>query len=48
MGPGVTPDIDWEGPGLHPYSPKNPADVAYEREQNAILDSYGDRLCRHH
>lgn len=48
MGPGVTPDIGWEGPGLHAYSAKNPADVAYEREQNAILDSYGDRLCRHH
>jgi hypothetical protein len=48
MGPGVTPDIGWEGAGLHPYSAKNPADVAYEKEQNAILDSYGDRLCRHH
>jgi hypothetical protein len=23
-GPGVTPDISWEGPGLHAYDPKNP------------------------
>jgi hypothetical protein len=48
MGPGVTPDISWEGPGLHAYSAANPVDVTYEQEQNAILDSYGDRLCRHH
>src|SRR6059058_4076490 len=47
-GPGVTPDISWEGLGLHRYSPKSPADVAYEQAQNAILDSYGDRLCRQH
>ena len=47
-GPGVTPDISWEGPGLHPYNPKNPDDVAYEQAGNAILDSYRDRLCRQH
>ena len=48
MGPGVTPDIGWEGPGLHAYNPRNPDDVAYEQAGNAILDSYRDRLCRHH
>jgi hypothetical protein len=48
MGPGVTPDVSWEGPGLHAYNPKSRDDVAYESAQNAILDSYGDRLCRHH
>jgi hypothetical protein len=48
MGPGVTPDVSWEGSGLHAYSARNPTDVAYEQEQNDILDSYGDRLCRHH
>jgi hypothetical protein len=47
-GPGVTPDISWEGPGLHPYNAKNPNDVAYEQAGNAILDSYRDRLCRQH
>jgi hypothetical protein len=48
MGPGVTPDIRWEGPGLHRYDSRNPADVAYETQQNLILDSYHDRICRHH
>jgi hypothetical protein len=48
MGPGVTPDVSWEGPGLHEYNPKSSDDVAYESAQNAILDSYRDRLCRHH
>jgi hypothetical protein len=49
-GPGVTPDIMWVGPGLHDYDPRNPADVAYERRQNDLLDSLVgvDRLCRHH
>jgi len=48
MGPGVTPDVSWEGPGLHEYNPKSSDDVGYESAQNAILDSYRDRLCRHH
>jgi hypothetical protein len=48
MGPGVTPDVSWEGPGLHAYNPSNPDDVAYEAAQNAVLDSYHDRLCRQH
>jgi hypothetical protein len=49
-GPGVTPDVTWVVPGLHDYDPRNPADVAYERRQNALLDSLAgvDRLCRHH
>jgi hypothetical protein len=48
MGPGVTPDVRWEGPGLHRYNPNNQADVAYETQQNALLDSFHDRLCRPH
>ena len=49
-GPGLTPDVVWTGPGLHDYDPKNPADVAYERQQNALLDSMVgvDRQCRQH
>jgi hypothetical protein len=49
-GPGVTPDVMWQGPGLHDYDPGNPADVAYERQQNAVLDSIVgvDKLCRTH
>ncbi|MDQ5820560.1 MAG: hypothetical protein M3540_03880 [Actinomycetota bacterium] len=47
QGPGVTPDVMWDGPGLHDYNPRNPADVAYERQQNAIFDQVvaGDKFC---
>ena len=38
QGPGVTPDVMVEIPGLHDFDPGNPADVAYERQQNALLD----------
>jgi hypothetical protein len=36
--------------GLHDYNPSNPADVAYEQHQNALLDSIigVDKLCRQH
>jgi hypothetical protein len=49
-GPGLTPDIRWVGAGLHDYDARNPADVAYERRQNDLLDSIVgvDRLCRQH
>jgi hypothetical protein len=38
-GPGVTPDVMWQGPGLHPYDKNNPADVELESEMNATLDT---------
>jgi hypothetical protein len=38
-GPGVTPDVMWQGPGLHPYNRSNPSDVALESQMNATLDS---------
>jgi hypothetical protein len=38
-GPGVTPDVMWQGSGLHPYDRTNPNDVAYEHQMNATLDS---------
>ncbi len=49
-GPGVTPDISVTVPGLHDYNPANAADVAYERQQNALLDSIlgVDKLCGQH
>ena len=49
-GPGVTPDVTITLPGLHDYNPNNAADVAYERQQNALLDSIVgvDKMCRHH
>jgi hypothetical protein len=41
MGPGVTPDVVWEGPRLGPYDPE--ADVGY----NALFDSLlgSDKVC---
>jgi len=49
-GPGVTPDVSVVVPGLHPYNRNDPSDVAYEQQQNAILDSIVgvDKLCRTH
>ena len=49
-GPGVTPDVSVVVPGLHDYNRSNPADVAYEQHQNALLDSIigVDKLCRQH
>jgi hypothetical protein len=47
-GPGVTPDVKWEGKGLPRFNPRAPAHVTHEREMNAKLDSFGDRLCRKH
>jgi hypothetical protein len=49
-GPGVSPDVSVVVPGLHDFNPNNPADLAYERQQNAVLDSIVgvDRLCRQH
>jgi len=49
-GPGVTPDVSITLPGLHDYDPGNADDVAYERRQNALLDSIVgvDKQCRQH
>jgi hypothetical protein len=49
-GPGVTPDVSMTIDGLHDYNPNDPADVAYERQQNALLDSIigVDKQCRQH
>lgn len=49
-GPGVTPLISMVVPGTHRYDPRNPADVEYERTQDALLFSIlgPDKVCRHH
>ena len=47
-GPGVTPDVKWEGKGLPRFNPLAPAHVKHEGEMNAKLDSFDDRLCRKH
>ena len=50
VGPGVTPDVSVVVPGLPDYDRNNTADVAYERQQNALLDSIRgvDKKCRAH
>lgn len=49
-GPGVTPDVTVVVPGLHDFDRNNPADLDYERQQNAIQDSVvaGDKQCKQH
>jgi hypothetical protein len=50
MGPGVTPDVSWEGADPGDFDPGDVADVAREREANAIVDrvAAGDSLCLQH
>jgi hypothetical protein len=40
IGPGVTPDLRWEGPAPGRY------DARLDREANAQISALGDRLCR--
>ena len=47
-GPGVTPDIKWQGKGLPGFNPRFTAHVAHEQAMNARLDQLNDRLCRKH
>jgi hypothetical protein len=35
-GPGVTPDVMWEAPGLHDFSPLDAADRTHEAQMNAL------------
>ena len=45
-GPGVTPDVATTVDGLHAFDASNPADVAWQQQQSAILLSWGDKSCR--
>jgi hypothetical protein len=45
-GPGVTPNVAVAVDGLHPFDKSNPADVDYQRQQAAVLSSWGDKQCR--
>jgi hypothetical protein len=42
IGPGVTPDLLWEGAALHAFDPRRAADVAHERSMNELLDRLAD------
>jgi len=44
-GPGVTPNISMIVPALHPFDASNPNDVDYQRQQAAVLTSWGDKQC---
>jgi hypothetical protein len=49
-GPGVTPDVSMTIADPGDYGAQDPAKVAYEQQQNGVLDSIlnGDKLCRQH
>jgi hypothetical protein len=49
VGPGVTPDVMWQGPGLHSYDRHDPTDVALEQQMNAKRDQIRGswRKCAH-
>jgi hypothetical protein len=48
-GPGVTPDVMWQGAGLHPFNRGNSSDVALESAMNAARDAIrgGYGKCAH-
>jgi hypothetical protein len=50
IGPGVTPDVMWEGAGLPDFDLRNPALVQHEREMNRLVAEVaaGDPLCSVH
>jgi hypothetical protein len=46
-GPGVTPDVVWEGPGLHDFDPASEADRAHEAQMNELQRTLatGSKAC---
>jgi hypothetical protein len=48
IGPGVTPDVIWEGAALHPFNPASAADRTYESSMNGLLDRLAgsDAFCK--
>jgi hypothetical protein len=46
-GPGVTPDLLSEVPGLHNFDPASSADIDYERKMDALFMQFlsKDRFC---
>jgi len=46
-GPGVTPDVVWEGDGLHDFDRANPDDVEHEEEMNTLQRqvTWGGKHC---
>jgi hypothetical protein len=50
IGPGVLPDVGWEGTDIGDYDPNDPAKVALEQQANALADEFASRsfLCHQH
>jgi len=46
-GPGVTPDLQWEGAGLHDFDPNSRADVDYEKRMDELFMQFlgNDTFC---
>jgi hypothetical protein len=46
-GPGVTPDLQWDGAGLHDYDPNNSADRDYEAQMDKLFMQFlgQDKFC---
>ena len=47
-GPGLTPDVKWEGKGLQSFDDAVPEHLTHEDSMNSILDGLNDQLCSHH
>ena len=47
-GPGVTPDVKWEGKGLAAFNEADAGMVSFEDQMNSVLDGLNDKLCSHH
>jgi hypothetical protein len=47
-GPGLTPDVKWQGKGLERFDAAMSEHIAHENSMNSILDGLNDSLCSHH
>ncbi|NUR78430.1 MAG: hypothetical protein HOQ28_19365 [Thermoleophilia bacterium] len=50
IGPGVLPDIFWQGDDIGSFNADDPQDLAYEAQMNALGSQYAaaDTLCQQH
>ena len=50
VGPGVLPDVSWQGTDIGDYDPNDPAKVALEQQMNVLGDQLAQQsqLCHQH
>jgi hypothetical protein len=50
IGPGVLPDIGWDGASIGALDPADAEQVSYEQQMNALSDTFSttDKLCHQH